>query len=200
LKLRGFLPGVAWCVPSSEAMGKGELRKETRMREKFLVLMALLCWCTGGVPLAAQEVAAVKQPELGGPSSAASASTKWGDAEAQAAPTAGKLAEVIERIVKREREEMAAFDLYSPIIETYIQEVKPDKQLGLVPKSDVYLLGQADFRGGLKVHSMTVSEKKGSLQWSFVPAGFLQMILWIAGGSTGPTTASSISGGIFWAR
>jgi hypothetical protein len=152
------------------------------MRKIFFVLITLPFWCSGGAYLAAQDLAAVKQPELGAASSAASAITKTSNDEAQAGPTAGKMAEIIDRIVKREQEEMAAFDLYSPIIETYIQEVKPDKQLGLVPKTDVYLLGQADFHGRLRVHSMTEIGKSGSLVWSFVPAGFLQMIFVDRGG------------------
>lgn len=82
----------------------------------------------------------------------------------------------IDRIIAREKEEIDAFSQYSPIIETYIQEVRPDKQLGVVPKSDFYFLGQADFRPRLKVHSLLYDEKKGNWMWSFEPAGFLQMI------------------------
>jgi hypothetical protein len=173
---------VARCVPSSGARTKHKLREETHMRKKGLVSMLMFWWCAGGAHLAAQDPAAVRAPESDRPSLSASTNKDTTDADAQAGPTGGKLAEVIDRIVKREHEEMAAFDLYSPIIETYIQEVKPDKQLGLVPKSDVYLLGQADFRGRIKVHSMTQNEKKGSLLWSFVPAGFLQMIFVDRGG------------------
>jgi hypothetical protein len=79
-------------------------------------------------------------------------------------------------MINREHDEIAAFDLYSPIIETYIQEVKFKQGFGTVPKSDYYFLGQADFRGRLKVHSMAESSRKGSFLWSFDPAGFLQMI------------------------
>jgi hypothetical protein len=175
-------PLVARCVPSSEARTKDKLREETHMRKRLLVLMTLFWWCAGGAHLAAQDLAAVRAPELDGPSLPASTNKDTTDADAQAAPTGGKLAEIIDRIVKREHELMAAFDLYSPIIETYIQEMKPDKQLGLVPKTDVYLLGQADFHGRLRVHSMTESGKSGSLVWSFVPAGFLQMIFVDRGG------------------
>src|SRR6266849_5783501 len=84
--------------------------------------------------------------------------------------------EVLERIFAREKEELEALSHYSPIIETYIQEVRPDKQLGVVPKSDFYFLGQADFRSRLKVHSLLYDEKKGNWKWSYEPAGFLQMI------------------------
>jgi hypothetical protein len=98
------------------------------------------------------------------------------DAGTQEPLTTAKLGEIIDRMIKREHDEIAAFDLYSPIIETYIQQVRPDKTLGFVPKSDFYLLGQADFRGRLKVHSLTDDEKKSTWMWSFEPAGFLQMI------------------------
>jgi len=84
--------------------------------------------------------------------------------------------EIIERMIAREKDEMVAVNQYSPIIETYIQEVRSNKTLGLVPKSDFYFLGQADFRGRLKVHSLIDGGKKGTLTWTFVPAGFLQMI------------------------
>lgn len=82
----------------------------------------------------------------------------------------------IDRIIAREKEEIDAFSQYSPIIETYIQQVRPDKALGIVPKSDFYFLGQADFRSRLKVHPLLESEKKGDWMWSYDPAGFLQMI------------------------
>jgi hypothetical protein len=191
---------VARCVPSCGARTKDKLREETHMHRKGFVSMLMFWWCAGGAHLAAQDLAAVRAPELDRPSLPASTNKDTTVADAQAAPTVGKLAEIIDRIVKREPEEMAAFDLYSPILEIYIQEMKPDKQMGLVPKSDVYLLGQADFRGRIKVHSMTRNEKKGSLLWSFEPAGFLQMILWTEGDSIKPTTNSSISGGRFWAK
>lgn len=84
--------------------------------------------------------------------------------------------QTINRILAREKEEADALSQCSPIIETYIQQVRPDKTLGTVPRSDFYFLGQADFRSGLKVHSLLGSEKKGDWMWNYEPAGFLQMI------------------------
>ena len=78
--------------------------------------------------------------------------------------------------IRDRHDEITTIDLYSPIIETYIQEVKFKPAFGTVPKSDYYFLGQADFRGRLKVHSMIEGGKKRSFLWSFDPAGFLQMI------------------------
>jgi len=110
------------------------------------------------------------------PNPSGPADEKKTGAAAQFPQAAPKLEEIVERMIKREHEEMAAFDLYSPIVETYIQVVKPDKLMGSVPKSDFYFLGQADFRSRLKVRPWIERRRKISLLWSFEPAGFLQMI------------------------
>ena len=52
--------------------------------------------------------------------------------------------QAIDRITAREREQIATFRRFSPIIETYIQEMKSDKDMGAVPVKDHYFLGQAD--------------------------------------------------------
>jgi hypothetical protein len=90
--------------------------------------------------------------------------------------TKSTLDKVIDRAIAREREEITTFERYSPIIETYIQEVKPDNELGTVPRKDVYFLGQADFKRRVKVHSLVEPVWKPSLMWSFYAPGFLQMI------------------------
>ncbi len=106
-----------------------------------------------------------------------------GAASLQVAPTSHpaqqaphNMDEIIERFTARERQEIETFAAYKPIIETYVQLEKADAQMGTVPKSDLYFLGQADFRGQLKVHSLMEHTRKGSLLWSFYPAGFLQMV------------------------
>jgi hypothetical protein len=128
-------------------------------------------WCPQVQSLATAQEQAKAAVDLLGPADAKSKS-----ADTQAPQGATKLNEIIERMIKREHDEVAAFDLYTPVIETYVQEVKFDSAMGAVPKSDFYFLGQADFRGRPKVRSMAGSSRKGSLLWSFEPAGFLQMI------------------------
>lgn len=81
-----------------------------------------------------------------------------------------------DRIIAREHDEMTAINLYTPIVETYIQEVKPNKVLGTLPKSDVYFLGQADLKGKVKLHSMLDRKVRIPSMYSFSPQGFLQMI------------------------
>jgi hypothetical protein len=96
--------------------------------------------------------------------------------DAQQPRTSPLVNQIIERTIARERQEAAAIAEYTPIIETYIQEVKPDKELGTIPRSDFYFLGQADLRDRLKVHSMIERGRSGSWLWSFEPGGFLQMV------------------------
>ena len=120
--------------------------------------------------------AAAQVRSTAAPESSVPVRTNGAEAAAQTPQTAAKLDEIIERMIKREHDEIAAFDFYNPIIETYVQEVKFKQAFGTVPKSDYYFLGQADFRGRLKVHTMTEGGKKRSFFWSFEPAGFLQMI------------------------
>ncbi len=146
------------------------------MRTRLLVRMILSGALAGGLCSQLQSLAAAQGQTTAAPDSSGPADAKNTGAVAQVTQTAPKLDEIIDRVIKREHDEIAAFDLYSPIVETYIQEVKFNQVLGTVPKSDYYFLGQADFRGRLKVHSMTESSRKGSLLWSFDPDGFLQMI------------------------
>ena len=92
----------------------------------------------------------------------------------------------IERIIARERDEVTAIGLYKPIVETYIQELKPDKDMGAVPSRDHYFLGQADLGKGVVLKSM-LTKRHGKLlkpldafdpgSWGYyVPGGFLQEI------------------------
>ena len=146
------------------------------MRMKLLVRMILLGTFAGGVYSQTQNLAAAQGQTGGTPDASGPADTKGKSAVAQVSETAPKLEEIVERIIKQEHVAIAAFDLYRPIVETYIQVVRPDKLMGTVPKSDFYFLGQADFRKRLKVHSLIERTRKVSLLWSFEPAGFLQMI------------------------
>ena len=96
--------------------------------------------------------------------------------------------EAIDRIIAREHDENATIRRYNPIIETYIQDMKPDKDMGSVPVRDHYFLGQANLAKGIVDNSMLekkkgkmdefnpVSHLSGFFTSSYVPEGFLQMI------------------------
>jgi hypothetical protein len=96
--------------------------------------------------------------------------------------------QAIDRVIAREKEEVATIRRFNPIIETYIQEMKSDKDMGAVPVKDHYFLGQADLSKGIVDHSMLGARKgkfdavnpmvhmSGMFTSSYVPEGFLQMI------------------------
>src|ERR1700722_7573466 len=75
----------------------------------------------------------------------------------QAGATAGPVTTVdqaIDRVIAREHEEIATIRRFNPVIETYIQDMKPDKEMGTMPVRDHYFLGQADLGKGVVDHSM----------------------------------------------
>ena len=146
------------------------------MRSKLLVSIFLLGSFVGGSRLAAQVLIAAKRQELATAGLTGSKGTRKASADVAQTQGALRLDEIIDRAIAREQEEIAAISGYSPMIETYIQEMKADKEMGAAPKSDFYFLGQADLRERLKVHSSIEHGRKSSLLWSFDPAGFLQMV------------------------
>jgi hypothetical protein len=97
--------------------------------------------------------------------------------------------QAVDRIIAREHEEVAIIRHYKPIIETYVQDLKPDAQLGLVPVHDDYFLGQADLAQGVVDNNMLSSGRRSGwksynplfhvsdlFKGGFVPDGFLQMV------------------------
>jgi hypothetical protein len=95
--------------------------------------------------------------------------------------------EVVDRVITNENRASQQIRQYSPLVETYIQNLKPDKDLGYVPAGDKYFLGRADFTKGVSLVSLTDTSGKGkkifgsignffSFALQFVPDGFLQMI------------------------
>jgi len=90
------------------------------------------------------------------------------------------LDQVVDRIVSVEQAEMNSLKPYSPLVETYIQNLRGDKDLGTVPRGDKYFLGKATLSKGVYLEPLTDSSEKGVLgsmfSMEYLPAGFLQMI------------------------
>src|ERR1700739_63817 len=61
-----------------------------------------------------------------------------------------RMDQVIDRVVQQEQAFMDALASYNPLVETYIQEMRADKELGLVPERDQYFLSKADFNNGIR--------------------------------------------------
>ena len=95
--------------------------------------------------------------------------------------------QVVDNVTNREHAFLVELRKYSPVVETYIQNMKPDPDMGAVPTSDQYFLGRLDMNGGnLQDHSYL--KKAGFLrrmmdtltsvyQVHYVPLGFMGMIV-----------------------
>jgi Peptidase family M48 len=95
--------------------------------------------------------------------------------------------EVVDRITNNENHLYGKMREYAPLVETYIQNLKPDKELGHVPGGDRYFLGKADFTKGVGLVSISDTNSKGkkvflgignffSFAMQYLPDGFLQMV------------------------
>jgi hypothetical protein len=137
-------------------------------------MLGCLAFITTGPNGSASQAPATDRASLADAAKLPNSQTSSG--AAQAAPVAPDPNQIVERIFQREKQTKGSIAISAPIVETYIQEEQSDALMGTVPKKDLYFLGQADFRGKImKVRSMTEKTYKGSILWSFVPAGFLQM-------------------------
>ena len=76
------------------------------------------------------------------------------DKNAAPAPSADKAAQaamfdqVVDRITNREQENLKELRKYTPVVETYIQNLKVDPNYGPVPSDDKYFLGRMDMTNG----------------------------------------------------
>ena len=104
--------------------------------------------------------AASQTPAAGSPSAAVSAPTAQPAASQAANPAPAKSAaappasasmappttmdQVVDRAIEREHGLMEMLKTRTPLVETYLQNLKPDPQLGAVPSHDHYFLGRLD--------------------------------------------------------
>src|SRR5258708_6642497 len=93
--------------------------------------------------------------------------------------------EVVEKIVRQEQAEVQLLRQYSPLVETYIQNIRADNQLGTVPDGDKYFLGRAELAKGVELepleHAAGMKHKvfggwASFFSTEFVARGSLQMI------------------------
>jgi hypothetical protein len=88
--------------------------------------------------------------------------------------------------VAQERAEVQLLRQYSPLVETYIQYLRADKQAVAMPNGDKYFLGRAELARGLELAPLERRDPglkhkvftglRGLFSTQFMPRGFLQMI------------------------
>ena len=102
---------------------------------------------------------------------------------------------LVDRAIQREKVVIKMLKERTPLVETYIQNMRPDPVMRQVPESDAHFLGRVEFRnvindqafepgpkpGAKKAKSNSslkfVSSMVGSMHLEFNEAGFVQMIL-----------------------
>jgi hypothetical protein len=94
--------------------------------------------------------------------------------------------QVIDRIVQREHFFVAQMRHLHPLAETYIQNLKEQKETGLTPVSDEYFLGRIDMSNGADDRSFlgqpgfghrVLSKLTNLYSMKFLPLGFAQMVM-----------------------
>jgi len=103
-----------------------------------------------------------------------------------AAATPGSFDQVIDRVVEREHYFVAQMKHAHPLVETYIQNMKNDKEMGATPISDHYFLGRIDlsegaddrlFLGQPGFGRKMLDSITSLYSLHFVPLGFARMVL-----------------------
>src|ERR1700677_3634992 len=124
---------------------------------------------------------------------------KDGDISSDRKPSAAQNA-LIDKAIVREKAVVKTVKERAPLVETYIQNMKPDPVLGQVPESDQHFLGRVEFKNVIGDTSYAVNKQTsegtqsgklgflknsvaylgglgGSLHLNFHEAGFVQMLL-----------------------
>jgi hypothetical protein len=107
----------------------------------------------------------------------------------QASAAANSFDQVVDRAIEREHFFMAQMKQLHPMVETYLQNLKEDKDLGApAPVSDVYFLGRLDMSEGTDDRAFTspttaglgkrmLSKLSNVYSMKFLPLGFAQMVV-----------------------
>ncbi|HXZ79053.1 MAG TPA: M48 family metalloprotease [Terriglobales bacterium] len=72
--------------------------------------------------------------------------------------------QIILRITQRENELATNLRQFSPLVETYIQILEPDAELGYVPKDDRYFLGKLNLKDKVEEASYDEQQPKGKMK------------------------------------
>jgi hypothetical protein len=107
----------------------------------------------------------------------------------QASGAANSFDQVVDRAIEREHFFMAQMKKLHPLVETYIQNLREDKDLGApVPVSDEYFLGRLDMSEGTDDRAFTspttsglgkrmLGKLKNVYAMKYYPLGFAQMVV-----------------------
>ncbi|MGB7607790.1 MAG: M48 family metalloprotease [Candidatus Sulfotelmatobacter sp.] len=139
--------------------------------------LSFFLWLVCALPALSQNPASAAPPTAAPAASAAG--------ELSAAP-AVSFNDVIDRVVEREHLFLAQMRHMHPMVETYLQDLKTDKDGNAYPSKDQYFLGRLDMSDGPEDTSFVgqpgfghrmMNHLTGLYSLHFVPLGFAQMVI-----------------------
>src|ERR1700691_587493 len=150
-----------------------------------LSFFLLLAWT---LPAASQDPASSAPPAAPSPPPAAStqAAPAGQGAETPPPPPPASFNDVIDRMVEKEHLFVAQIHHLRPLVETYLQDLKTDKDGIAAPVKDQYFLGRLDMTDGPEDTSFVgqtgfgqrmVKRLTGLYSMHFLPLGFAQMVI-----------------------
>ncbi|MGA6952766.1 MAG: hypothetical protein WBY96_17325, partial [Candidatus Sulfotelmatobacter sp.] len=143
----------------------------------FCFFLSLVC----SLPALSQDSASPAPPTAA--TGAAAASPGAGELPT---PPAASFNDVIDRIVQREHLFLAQMRHMHPMVETYLQNLKNDKDGNTFPVKDKYFLGRLDMSDGPEDTSFVgqpgfghrmMEHLTGLYSLHFLPLGFAQMVI-----------------------
>jgi len=156
--------------------------KQNKMARSLVVLIVLSLVCATGL-FAQTPTQPTQTPAQAPDSSTRDAATQ------QASTAAANLDQVVDRSIEREHFFVARMRQLHPLVETYLQNLKDDKELGApAPSSDVYFLGRLDMTNGTDDRAFSspttsglgkrmLSKLSNVYSMKFLPLGFAQMVI-----------------------
>jgi hypothetical protein len=105
-------------------------------------------------------------------------------------PLSPEQSALVQKAIAREKVTVREIQKHSPLVQTYIQNMKPDQVLYAVPESDQYLLGRVDFGKSISDEAYASGSShtmfKGSMKYvsgltkafkmQYISAGFMEMM------------------------
>jgi len=145
-------------------------------------LLSFFLWLVWSLPAVSQD------PTSSAPAAATTDATPAGQSAGGpvSAPPPASFDEVLDRIVQREHLFLAQMRHMHPMIETYLQDLKNDKDGNAYPSKDQYFLGRLDMSDGPEDTSFVgqpgfgqrmIKHLTGLYSLHFLPLGFAQMVI-----------------------
>jgi hypothetical protein len=172
-------PDECTMVLFSKPKRKFRMKQTKMLRSLFVLFTLFLVCCAASLFVQTSFAQTTPQPQR---------STRAAAAQ-QASAAASSFDQVVDRAVEREYFFMAQMKHLHPLVETYLQNLKEDKDLGApVPASDVYFLGRLDMSEGTDDRIFTsptaaglgkrmLSKLSNVYAMEFLPLGFAQMVV-----------------------